>query len=323
MGSPGCEQMGISEHSPLYISPHTDARSAWLDDAKDIKPPHSLLGLPEHNRPEVFPPCYNKLGNEENSWVLKTTEATAPAVPTSRTPELSPAVQSQLQNPPSEMQGQVEERCLEQVQSMVVGEVLKDVDKACKLLNIHPEPLDWSCTHVQKWLLWTEHLYRLPQISTMFQELTGRDLCSMTEADFRQRSSQFGDVLYAHLDIWKSAAALKDLSPTEVSKSADCGSWSDVMCNYPGQPIHLWQFLRELLLKPNNYSRCIRWLNKEKGIFKIEDSAHVARLWGIRKNRPAMNYDKLSRSIRQYYKKGIIRKPEVSRRLVYQFVNPI
>lgn len=59
------------------------------------------------------------------------------------------------------------------------------------------------------------------------------------------------------------------------------------------------------------------------GIFKIEDSVEVARLWGIRKNRPAMNYDKLSRSIRQYYKKGIIKKTEVSQRLVYQFVKPI
>ena len=55
------------------------------------------------------------------------------------------------------------------------------------------------------------------------------------------------------------------------------------------------------------------------GIFKIEDSARVARLWGQRKNRPAMNYDKLSRSIRQYYKKGIIKKTEQSKRLVYQF----
>lgn len=59
------------------------------------------------------------------------------------------------------------------------------------------------------------------------------------------------------------------------------------------------------------------------GIFKIEDSAQVARLWGVRKNRPAMNYDKLSRSIRQYYKKGIIRKPDISQRLVYQFVHPV
>ena len=58
------------------------------------------------------------------------------------------------------------------------------------------------------------------------------------------------------------------------------------------------------------------------GVFKIEDSVEVARLWGVRKNRPAMNYDKLSRSIRQYYKKGIIKKTPVSQRLVYQFVNP-
>ena len=59
------------------------------------------------------------------------------------------------------------------------------------------------------------------------------------------------------------------------------------------------------------------------GIFKIEDSQEVAKLWGLRKNRPNMNYDKLSRSIRQYYKKGIIRKPTVSSRLVYQFCDKI
>lgn len=134
-------------------------------------------------------------------------------------------------------------------------------------------------------------------------------------------------------------------------------SWADseVDSSCAGQPIHLWQFLKELLLKPHNYGRFIRWLNKDKGgrgcsrgpgagagglrwgrrrcnppcpaplpgIFKIEDSAQVARLWGIRKNRPAMNYDKLSRSIRQYYKKGIIRKPDISQRLVYQFVHPV
>ncbi|XP_029291764.1 SAM pointed domain-containing Ets transcription factor-like [Cottoperca gobio] len=324
MGSP-CELPGCSAYSPLYIShTHTDSRMAWLDEAEDIKPPRSLLGLPELGWPGVYVPCYNRLALEENSWVLRMTEAPAPAAPPSRTLEMSPAKPSQTQVPSSEMQGQVEERCLEQVQTMVVGEVLKDVNTACKLLNIAPDPLDWNCVHVQKWLLWTEQMHRLPQASTMFQELSGRDLCSMTEADFRQHSTQFGDTLYAHLDIWRSAAAMKERCPPEDSKSAaDDLSWSDVMCNYPSQPIHLWQFLRELLLKPTDYSRCIRWLNKDKGIFKIEDSALVARLWGIRKNRPAMNYDKMSRSIRQYYKKGIIRKPDISRRLVYQFVNPV
>ncbi|XP_046613987.1 uncharacterized protein LOC124302180 isoform X1 [Neodiprion virginianus] len=89
-----------------------------------------------------------------------------------------------------------------------------------------------------------------------------------------------------------------------------------------GSHIHLWQFLKELLQNPGVHGSCIRWLDRSKGVFKIEDSVRVARLWGKRKNRPAMNYDKLSRSIRQYYKKGIMKKTERSQRLVYQFCHP-
>ncbi|XP_075678249.1 uncharacterized protein LOC113791551 [Dermatophagoides pteronyssinus] len=86
--------------------------------------------------------------------------------------------------------------------------------------------------------------------------------------------------------------------------------------------IQLWQFLRELLSQPNQHENAIRWLERQRGVFKIEDSVRVARLWGERKNRPAMNYDKLSRSIRQYYKKGIMKKTERAQRLVYQFCQP-
>lgn len=92
-----------------------------------------------------------------------------------------------------------------------------------------------------------------------------------------------------------------------LSERWSCWSWSS---SHLLPALHRW-----LSLAP-----CVPTL---PGIFKIEDSAQVARLWGIRKNRPAMNYDKLSRSIRQYYRKGIIRKPDISQRLVYQFVQPI
>lgn len=40
---------------------------------------------------------------------------------------------------------------------------------------------------------------------------------------------------------------------------------------------------------------------------------------GVIKNRPAMNYDKLSRSLRYYYEKGIMSKV-AGERYVYKFV---
>lgn len=108
------------------------------------------------------------------------------------------------------------------------------------------------------------------------------------------------------------------------TKMSNDESFNRILAKHPTgrghkQTIHLWQFLKELLLSKENHNDCIRWLDRKAGIFKIEDSKKVALLWGTRKNRPAMNYDKLSRSVRQYYKKGIIKKTEQSKRLVYQF----
>ncbi|XP_061741543.1 SAM pointed domain-containing Ets transcription factor [Nerophis ophidion] len=285
-----------------------------LDNARDSAEPWELAEAKPGGMSALYMPCFDMLATEDAAWLGKVSEGPQP--------EQCPVIDSQERglSPP----GPEEERSLEQVQSMVVGEVLKDIETACKLLNITPDPMEWTMANVQKWLLWTEHLYRLPHAGKTFQDLMGRDLCAMSEEDFRQRSPQCGDTLHAHLDIWKSAAWMKERCSVGDDKSPGGeGLWSEADSSCSGQPIHLWQFLRELLLKPHNYGRCIRWLNKDKGIFKIEDSAHVARLWGLRKNRPAMNYDKLSRSIRQYYKKGIIRKPDVSQRLVYQFVHPV
>ena len=42
----------------------------------------------------------------------------------------------------------------------------------------------------------------------------------------------------------------------------------------------------------------IQWKKREQGVFKILDTKEVARLWGLKKEKPQMNYDKLSRSLR-------------------------
>uniref|UniRef100_A0A914V019 ETS domain-containing protein n=1 Tax=Plectus sambesii TaxID=2011161 RepID=A0A914V019_9BILA len=82
--------------------------------------------------------------------------------------------------------------------------------------------------------------------------------------------------------------------------------------------ITLWQFLLELLLS-GEHQHLIQWTNSE-GEFKLLDAEAVARLWGARKNKPHMNYDKLSRALRYYYDKNIIKKV-IGQKFVYRFVS--
>ena len=42
--------------------------------------------------------------------------------------------------------------------------------------------------------------------------------------------------------------------------------------------------------------------------YKLLPHFQVARRWGLRKNKPKMNYEKLSRGLRYYYDKNIIHK---------------
>ncbi|XP_061114945.1 ETS domain-containing protein Elk-4-like isoform X1 [Conger conger] len=82
--------------------------------------------------------------------------------------------------------------------------------------------------------------------------------------------------------------------------------------------VTLWQFLLQLLLDRSN-DHLICWTN-EDGEFKLLQAEEVARLWGARKNKPSMNYDKLSRALRYYYDKNIIKKVN-GQKFVYRFVS--
>ncbi|XP_042195693.1 ETS domain-containing protein Elk-1 [Callorhinchus milii] len=81
--------------------------------------------------------------------------------------------------------------------------------------------------------------------------------------------------------------------------------------------ITLWQFLRQLLDEEKNDLIC--WTSKD-GEFKLRNAEEVARLWGMRKNKTNMNYDKLSRALRYYYDKNIIKKVN-GQKFVYKFVS--
>ncbi|XP_023331712.1 protein c-ets-1-B [Eurytemora carolleeae] len=91
-----------------------------------------------------------------------------------------------------------------------------------------------------------------------------------------------------------------------------------LLAGYQGSgPIQLWQFLLELLTD-KSCQQFISWTG-DGWEFKLSDPDEVARRWGLRKNKPKMNYEKLSRGLRYYYDKNIILKT-AGKRYVYRFV---
>ncbi|XP_051889729.1 ETS domain-containing protein Elk-3 isoform X2 [Pristis pectinata] len=75
--------------------------------------------------------------------------------------------------------------------------------------------------------------------------------------------------------------------------------------------ITLWQFLLQLLLD-QKHEHLICWTSND-GEFKLLKAEEVAKLWGLRKNKTNMNYDKLSRALRYYYDKMDPLTPDSSR----------
>merc|ERR1712228_771471 len=63
------------------------------------------------------------------------------------------------------------------------------------------------------------------------------------------------------------------------------------------QNSYLWEFLLSLLQSPANCPHHIKWLDRDRGVFKI-----------------------MGRALRYYYQRGILAKVD-GQRLVYQFVN--
>ncbi|XP_045080874.1 ETS domain-containing transcription factor ERF-like [Coregonus clupeaformis] len=84
----------------------------------------------------------------------------------------------------------------------------------------------------------------------------------------------------------------------------------------PGsRQVQLWHFLLELLGRGEGGA--IGW-GGEWGEFVIRDPERLARMWGERKGKPHMNYDKLSRALRYYYNKRILYKTK-GKRFTYKF----
>lgn len=143
---------GLSSVPPsrLLLPPNTVFRTgpekvtagAGGPERRDWSP--SPPATPEQGLSAFYLSYLDMLYPEENSWAAKGPGASTRDEPPEE-PEQCPVIDSQAPGGSLDLAPgglTLEEHSLEQVQSMVVGEVLKDIETACKLLNITAgEPL--------------------------------------------------------------------------------------------------------------------------------------------------------------------------------------
>jgi len=110
----------------------------------------------------------------------------------------------------------------------------------------------------------------------------------------------------------------RDCSPNQsFSPSNQVMSNQQSPCFNGSGPIQLWQFLLELLCN-KSCQNIISWTGNGWE-FRMIDPDEVAHRWGSRKNKPKMNYEKMSRGLRYYYDKNILVKT-AGKRYIYKFV---
>ncbi|XP_045770375.1 DNA-binding protein Ets97D isoform X1 [Maniola jurtina] len=206
--------------------------------------------------------------------------------------------------------------------------------------RIPDDPAQWSVQHVKLWIQWAVRQFNLTGIKLSDWNINGVQLCSINNIDFKEKvPSDPGDLFWTHFELLrkcKFVAVIQNQEPVvrdelEMPQSAikkkpkmiirpsteeDGGHYFTSRNGNNGQ-IQLWQFLLELLTSAEYYD-VIRWHGTE-GEFKLLEPERVARLWGKRKHKPAMNYEKLSRALRYYYDGDMISKV-VGKRFVYKYV---
>ncbi|KAL0105614.1 hypothetical protein PUN28_015840 [Cardiocondyla obscurior] len=221
-------------------------------------------------------------------------------------------------------------------------------------LKIPSDPRDWSEAHVKHWLQWAVRQFNIVSLRLADWNITGAQLCNLTMEEFHAKVPlDPGDVFWTHFELLRKckfvAVVQKDAPDMsnegvveksikarnqKIIKSKSTANQQTRIVNVPldnidpitiasssrtvnsGQ-IQLWQFLLELLTD-KAYRAEIQWVGTE-GEFKLNQPEAVAQLWGARKNKPSMNYEKLSRALRYYYDGDMISKVH-GKRFVYKFV---
>ncbi|VVD01906.1 unnamed protein product [Leptidea sinapis] len=259
-------------------------------------------------------------------------------------PHLPPPDTIQVDEEPSEVISQSVEQLRQPVEEpkppivkWIVDEHFRNEHSKAK---IPQDPMEWSVQHVKLWIVWAVRQFNLAGVRLADWALAGPQLCSLSNTAFKEKvPSDPGDLFWTHFELLRKCKFIAVVQTEEQEKdplslekpqvairkkpkqirlyeSEQGRAELSPRLGNNGQ-IQLWQFLLELLTTAEYYD-VIRWSGNE-GEFKLLEPERVAQLWGRRKQKPAMNYEKLSRALRYYYDGDMIAKVP-GKRFVYKFV---
>ncbi|XP_060705554.1 uncharacterized protein LOC132831424 isoform X2 [Hemiscyllium ocellatum] len=154
----------------------------------------------------------------------------------------------------------------------------------------------------------------LPFIPTNFHPTMEREFPETRDSHLPTERSIFKGLLATvttyHSNPWQVGHPVKQvlpsidflMSPNKIKCSTDIKQHkkppnSRTNPHRRGQSVHLWEFVRDLLLNPTENSEILRWEDRQAGIFRVIKSNTFAQLWGSKKNNKEMNYEKLSRAL--------------------------
>ncbi|RZF38768.1 hypothetical protein LSTR_LSTR008138 [Laodelphax striatellus] len=275
-----------------------------------------------------------ELTNENLKWKINIVDVCEPA---KEYVDISPEVSSQIE----------ENYRPDKVRWIIDLNFKKEQER----LNIAEDPKEWSKAQVRHWLASAAPHFNLIKIQLSDWDITGEELVQITLEEFRKKVPlDHNDHFWIHLQLLReckffaviekknsnSAESKKQEKPPPkrfprtqgsvmqngcigVTKSKHKVATSNIVKRNKLGTLELWKFLLGLLLD-YRHRQSIQWVGDD-GKFKLLDTENVAKLWGETKNtkNTAMDYQKLSRSMRNYYKKGLIEKVQKQEH-VYKFV---
>ncbi|XP_045495274.1 DNA-binding protein D-ETS-6-like [Colias croceus] len=193
--------------------------------------------------------------------------------------------------------------------------------------TVPADPETWDRRDVLRCVRWVARTFSVRAPRKHLLPDTGAGLLQLTEENWLQvceGTSEAARIYHAYVRHAHATAKGRP-PPPPLPEHQAAASTSQPINPYAalsgcartsGGQVQLWQFLLEELAAG---APGICWEGSPgEGEFRLSDPEEVARRWGRRKQKPNMNYDKLSRALRYYYDKNIMGKVH-GKRYAYKF----